>query len=258
MNMNFGKLKRQALKSISGKWKICVLGFFVPFILMLLTLGLCGNVVFTGETEIKGAFCELLISCAYAFVAFSFSVGVYSVLLSDVPQKTDFPVGKHFFIMSFFGFCNSFYPVMLTKVVFLLFSFAFSDPIRLFLYDTLFFTCISYYKYIVITSVLDIVVKLLSVYVTLGCAFVPCLIADIPFLKGKIAVSMSFAILKKRKFKLFLLMLSLVGWYILGAFAFFVGIFFAMAYSASVICEYYKNSRPKLMVKTVNIPKKPL
>lgn len=255
MNIDFGKLKRQAFVSLNGKWKICVLGFFVPFILMLLILGICADAVFGGESGIKGAFFEFAISCAYAFVAFAFSVGVCSVLLSDATRKKGFPVKRHFFIMSFFGFLNSFFPVMLTKIVFLFFSFVFSEPVRLFLYDTLFFTYVSYYEYIPIVSILDVITKLLSVYVALGCAFVPCLIADIPFLKGGIAVRMSFEILKKRKFKLFLLMLSLAGWYVLGAFSLFVGVFFAMAYSASVICEYYKKLRPILTIKALQTQK---
>lgn len=253
MKINLRELKKRAIDNLKGKWKICVLGNFVPFILFLLMFGFFGI-----TTDGSGAVRQFLICVIYAFISFSFSVGISSVLLVDVPKDKYFPKTSHFLIMSFLGLGKAIVPVFVTKIIFMFSSYVFSGESLIFLYDNLFFSYFPYYAYLLGTNFLNVLMNFFGLYIALGSTFVPFLIADNPFLDGYGALKLSFRILKGHKMKIFLIMLSMIGWYFLGTFAFFVGVFFAMAYTSAVMCEYYKKIRPKMNMKVMNPKRKPL
>lgn len=257
MNINTKELKKRAIENLNGKWKICVLGAFIPFVLNIILTNIMGTEM-SNQVSIREFILRIVVIVITSFLSFSFSVGVASTLLVDIPKNKFFPKNRHFLLMSLFGFHKSLVPVLVTKLSFSVLSVLFSEPMLTFFYDTLFFSYTSYYTYFAFSNVIYLVICIIGIYVSLGCAIVPYLIADIPFINGKIALIMSFKILKGHKRKLFLITLSLVGWYILGSFAFFVGIFFAMAYANAITCEYYKSLRNNLRIKLINTAKKPL
>lgn len=244
MNISFGKLKRQALENLKGKWKICVLCFFIPFVLVFCGLG------FTNFGE-NGFLDLFLTEIVYDFVSFWFFVEVFVILLRDDKATKKKYDGMRGILAPFYILKNSFFPIMVTKVLFSFLNLIFSESVQNFLYDNLLFSYVPYYAFLIISNIFLVIISFLNLYVNLGCAIVPCIMADNPFLNGRVAMKISFHYLKGKKFRVFLLLMSLIGWYVLGFFALFVGVFFAMAYCASVLCEFYKEARPNIKIQYV-------
>ena len=73
--------------------------------------------------------------------------------------------------------------------------------------------------------------------------FVPYIISDKPNLTAKNALAASREMTRGNKFKIFLLDLSFIGWYLLGLLALFVGVFFVMPYHEAAIAKLYNQLR---------------
>ncbi|MDX9872893.1 MAG: DUF975 family protein [Clostridia bacterium] len=69
--------------------------------------------------------------------------------------------------------------------------------------------------------------------------FVPYIMADNPQLSGKEAIEISKQMTDGHKFNIFVLDLSFLGWFILGAIAFGIGIFFVLPYYNATYAELY-------------------
>lgn len=68
---------------------------------------------------------------------------------------------------------------------------------------------------------------------------VPYILADNPNIGVKKAISLSNEMTKGHKFDIFVLDLSFIGWYLLGALALFIGILFVMPYENATNTELY-------------------
>ena len=261
MKLTFKEYKKRAVESLSGKWKISVLGHFIPFIIFMLILpSKAIQHVFLQPTtkNVQNTFSYFGVSVVYAFLSFAFTVGISGILLLKSPKDKPARLKQHFILITLNGLRASFLPVMVTNVLCSFLTLMFSTEMLTFIYDNVFFTVLPYYTFLIIASLMNVVVNMLNVYVNMTYIFVPCLLADNPFLKGGIAMKLSRRIVKGHRVRIFFLSLSLIGWYILGACALFVGIFFAMSYSTAVVCEYYKTIRPHMNVSFITPEQKTL
>lgn len=261
MKISFKEYKRHAIESLKGKWKISVLGHFIPFIVFMLILPQKAVEYLFSQpltTNIQNTLSYFSVSIIYAFLSFAFSVGISGILLLEVPKDKPYSLWSPFIVFTLNGLRASFLPVMITSVLFSFLTLLFSPEMLSYIYDNIFFTFIPYYSFVIIAGVLNVIISILNIYMKMTYIFVPYLLADNPFLKGGIAMSLSRRISRGHRWRIFFLCVSLVGWYILGISAFFVGIFFAMSYSTSVVCEYYKSIRPHMSVKVFEAKKNTL
>lgn len=78
-------------------------------------------------------------------------------------------------------------------------------------------------------------------------SMVPYLLAENPTLGRKRAVELSVAMTRGEKFRIFLLDLSFLGWFLLGLLVFFVGILFVLPYINATKAELYCALRRKAL-----------
>ena len=78
-------------------------------------------------------------------------------------------------------------------------------------------------------------------------AMVPYILGDNPEIGSKRAIELSNKMTDGEKFDMFVLDLSFIGWYILGTFACFVGVFFVNPYYNATHAELYRNLRQKAL-----------
>lgn len=78
--------------------------------------------------------------------------------------------------------------------------------------------------------------------------FVPYILAENPSIPGKRAFEMSKAMTDGVKLQIFILELSFVGWYFLGALALGIGTFFVNPYFEATMAELYMAQRAKLLM----------
>ena len=70
-------------------------------------------------------------------------------------------------------------------------------------------------------------------------SMVPYIMAENPNISPNQAINISCRMTKGHKFQIFLLDLSFIGWYILGAFAFGIGTLFVMPYHRATMAQMY-------------------
>ncbi|MDQ1914457.1 DUF975 family protein [Paenibacillus sp. GD4] len=78
---------------------------------------------------------------------------------------------------------------------------------------------------------------------TYAYSLVPYILSDNPNIGYKRAVELSKQMTAGHKFRMWVLDLSFIGWYLLGLIVFFVGIFFVMPYVDSTKAELYRTLR---------------
>ncbi|HBQ63990.1 MAG TPA: hypothetical protein DD727_03520, partial [Clostridiales bacterium] len=72
---------------------------------------------------------------------------------------------------------------------------------------------------------------------------VPYILADHPGIGARQALAMSSQMTKGHKFKMWVLDLSFIGWYLLGLLALFIGVFFVRPYMDAVYAALYRHLR---------------
>jgi uncharacterized membrane protein len=80
----------------------------------------------------------------------------------------------------------------------------------------------------------------------------PFIIADEPDIDFMAAIKKSQELMRGHKFRLFKLQLSFIGWFLLGALAFGIGLFFVYPYYQLAHANFYLDIRPKKQ-KTINL-----
>lgn len=70
-------------------------------------------------------------------------------------------------------------------------------------------------------------------------SMVPYILADNPNIGAERAIELSNQMTEGHKFDMFVLELSFIGWYLLGALLFFVGVFFVIPYESATKAELY-------------------
>ena len=74
---------------------------------------------------------------------------------------------------------------------------------------------------------------------------VPYILADNPKIGAQRAIELSNMMTRGEKFNIFVLHLSFLGWYILGALALFIGVFFVQPYFDATMAQLYQVLRRK-------------
>jgi uncharacterized membrane protein len=80
----------------------------------------------------------------------------------------------------------------------------------------------------------------------------PFIIADEPDIDFMAAIKKSQELMRGHKFRLFKLQLSFIGWFLLGALAFGIGLFFVYPYYQLAHANFYLDIRPKKQ-KTIDL-----
>jgi uncharacterized membrane protein len=74
---------------------------------------------------------------------------------------------------------------------------------------------------------------------------VPYIVADNPDIGSKRAIELSNQMTKGEKWRMFVLDLSFIGWYLLGFLAFVIGTLFVMPYEDATKAELYLHLRER-------------
>lgn len=82
---------------------------------------------------------------------------------------------------------------------------------------------------------------------TYSYSMVPYILADNPSIGSGRAIEISERMTKGHKLDMFILDLSFIGWYILGALAFFIGTFFVWPYYDATYAELYLTLRKRIL-----------
>lgn len=98
-------------------------------------------------------------------------------------------------------------------------------------------TMILWYVYIILWTLLLIIPGIIKSY---SYAMTPYIMADDPDTSGNAAIDKSRAMMSGNKWRLFLLDLTFIGWYILGALCFGIGVFWAEAYRLQARVMFYE------------------
>ena len=92
---------------------------------------------------------------------------------------------------------------------------------------------------IILSGLIIIFVPTTIVSLLLSQAFF--VLADQKTISGFRAIEMSWNLMKGNKKKLFLLLLSFIGWAILSVFTFFIGLLFLYPYMLTTYAKFYQN-----------------
>lgn len=98
-------------------------------------------------------------------------------------------------------------------------------------------------------SLLFIIPGIIKYY---GYSMTPFIIADEPDIDFMEAIKKSQELMRGHKFRLFKLQLSFIGWFLLGALAFGIGLFFVYPYYQLAHANFYLDIRPKKQ-KTIDL-----
>lgn len=98
-------------------------------------------------------------------------------------------------------------------------------------------TMILWYVYLILWTLLLIIPGIIKSY---SYSMTCYIMADDPDISGNAAIEKSMAMMSGHKWRLFLLDLTFIGWYILGVLCFFVGVFWAEAYRQQARVMFYE------------------
>ncbi len=240
MKVPFWVLKRTALKLLKGKWNPLVLSLFVPFLLYCVFAVNLSKLV---EAAPSAAIAEQYVWISqYAMVFFSLllellTVGICSHLHENQPKATFFGIYRDS-VRSIFRI----FPAIVLK--FLLpfgVSALLNSNLAVSFYDYLMFSLMSLETYTMILTVLIFLVDILAVYLNYSLLLAPCIAAHRKDYSGIQVVKESFSMSRGKRFYLFFLELSFLGWLLLGSLAFVIGILWALIYMIAARYAYYRS-----------------
>lgn len=250
-------IKKEAIILLEGKWKSVVLGLFVPFIIGILITFVPDYETYQDEGVFLFSFFEsVILSFFSSVISYSFLIGVINLILggNKKERRGDF---SRILLVAIASFSRAFFPVFILKFAYQITNTFLLPDNAIVLYDILFYSYIELPAYIILTQIIRIIITFLFLYFNIVYIFTPYVLAESPFIKPEFAMKMSERITLGVKWKLIILVLSFVGWLILGAFSMFVGSFFAMAYQISAICVFYRkitgNGGDKEMKEKVHV-----
>ncbi len=244
MDFNIKEIKKTAKKQLEGKWNNVVLALFVSFV-----AGIFINFLpetkeaFSNEDFLSSLFGRMVFLFFSSLISYSFSVGIYNLILSRNEKKKKLGFFA-IILVSFASLRKAILPVFVLKFLHLMADGFLSPENGLVFYDILFYSYFEIPVYLIITQILRVVLNLFFFWFGIIYIFTPCILAEVPFIPASSAMKLSARLTRGMRGKLVLLVISFIGWMMLGALAFFIGTFFAMAYEMAAICVVYKKIRP--------------
>lgn len=255
MNITFSELKRQAQKSLLGHYKTPCYAFLLTVLLtLLLTLGLeavsGGTAAISGETAAISGFRPVQYAIYYLA---SFFIGILAVLLQCGLCKIHLNIAAGQPVSNkdlFHAFRFNSDRMILASIRFVLVWLFCALPAGI------------YNIYLVYTGNESTAGKfiycllwgagfIVSLFYFLTFAFVFFLLLENPDMAVHDAFVKSRSLMKGYKWKLFLLTLSFIGWFLLGILSLFAGFIWIMPYIMQTYVNLYKVRTASVMDSSV-------
>ncbi len=235
----FWVIKSDAKRLLRGKWNPLVLALFVPFLLFV-----AFQVRFTMQLEALPPTPKMsrylllaeIVTVVFSVVLQLLTVGIYENLKPSREKAS-------FFLVYAVAAKKSWkmLPAVLVGIVlpsalgYLLSS---EEPIRF--YDYLMFSVMDLQTYQLVLAILLYLVQLLSIYLQYSLLLVPAITVEHPEYGPIRLIKESFQVTKGNRIYLFMMALSFIGWMLLGAMAFYIGVLWAMLYMYAANYAYYR------------------
>ena len=251
-NLNFGTLKQRAMNILTGNWLVFFFFLFistVSFILLAPTEYILSFAGYNAELSMLDMFRVFIATSISDSLMYTFTSAMYSILLFPRENKNKFIL---VFKRANLIFPSAVIPILLTKVLFSFLAFLMSPVVYNRIYDILLLNIISYPVFLIAVYTINIIVSILSVYVTFAYILAPCINAHLPGLNGFSVLKYSRTLMKRCKFRMFLFVLSFVAWYILGAFVFGIGTLVVHSYMMTAILMFYREKHLDFISNYVN------
>ncbi len=235
----FWVIKNDAKRLLRGKWNPLVLALFIPFLLFV-----AFQVKVTMQLESmpptplqrQYVFLSELVTLAFSVIVQLITVGIYENL-KPAREKASFFLVYRVAVKKIWKML----PTLLVGIV-LPYGLAYllsSDEMLRF-YDYLMFSVMDIHVYKVLIVILFYLLQILSVYLQFSLLLVPAITVEHPEYGGFRLMKESFLITKGNRIYLLMMTISFVGWIILGALAFYIGVLWAMLYLLSAHYAYYR------------------
>lgn len=236
----FWVIKADAKRLLRGKWKPLVLALFIPFLLFVafqVRLSMYQQSMMPPTTELQQY--QLLsdvVTLLFSVVMQLVVVGIFENLKPDREKASFFSVYGVAVKKSWKMLPTILVSIVLpSALVYLLFS---EETIRF--YDYLMFSVMDLQTYQMLLNMLFYALQILAFYLQYSLLLVPAITVEYPEYGGIRLMKESFRITKGNRIYLFMLGVSFLGWLILGALAFYIGILWAMLYMYAANYAYYR------------------
>ena len=249
MKYPFWIIKRDGLNLLKGKWNPLVLSLFIPFLIycsLFVKMFMIEDGDFPPDVIQKLVFSFDIATMIFTLLMEILAVGIYHNLRKEKEHAS-------FFSVYAFSFRNIFkiFPTLLLSVILpVSFSMVLSYTDPDWLYDYLFFSLMSYPVYYLVMLAVTFGVQILGMYLQYSLLFAPCILADHPEYSGFRLVKESFYLSRGKRFYLFFMTMSFVGWFFVGSMA-VIGVLWAMLYLMATRYAYYHRltNPPEIIVE---------
>lgn len=239
MKYPFWVIKSDAKRLLRGKWNPLVLALFIPFLLFV-----AFQVRFTMQLEAMPPTQELpkylllaeAVTVVFTVVMQLLTVGIYENLKPTREKASFFSVYAVAAKKSW-----KMLPTLIVGVVLpsaLSYLLTSNGPIRF--YDYLMFSVMDMQTYQVLLVVALYLVQLLGIYLQYSLLLVPAITVEHPEFGPLRLMKESFLLTRGNRFYLFMMAFSFIGWMILGALAFYIGVLWALLYMYAANYAYYR------------------
>lgn len=239
MKYPFWVIKSDAKRLLRGKWKPLVLALFIPFLLFVAMMVRFEVLRQTAAPTLQLTQYQLytqMASLGFCIVLQLLMVGIYENLKPS-REKANFFLVYAVAVKTIWKMLPT---ILLGTVLPLAVSCLLSSQLMVWFYDYLMFSVMDIGVYSIVVEVLLLAIAVLSVYLQYSLLLVPAVLVENPHYSGVQLVKESFRLSKGNRFYLFMLNLSFLGWMILGSWALYIGVLWAMLYMYSANYAYYR------------------
>ncbi len=239
MKYPFWVIKSDAKRLLRGKWNPLVLALFIPVLLFV-----AFQVRFTMQLEAMPPTQELpkylllaeAVTVVFFIVMQLLTVGIYENLKPTREKASFFSVYAVAAKKSW-----KMLPTLIVGIVLpsaLSYLLTSNEPMRF--YDYLMFSVMDMQTYQVMLVVALYLVQLLGIYLQYTLLLVPAITVEHPEFGPFRLIKESFLLTRGNRFYLFMMAFSFIGWMILGALAFYIGVLWALLYMYAANYAYYR------------------
>ncbi len=235
----FWVIKSDAKRLLRGKWNPLVLALFIPFLLfmaIMVKLSILMETMAPTPQLAKYQLYAQIASLGFSVILQLLTVGIYENLKPSREKASFFLVYQ----VGFQKIWKMIPTILLGTVLPLAISYCLSSELVVRFYDYLMFSVMDVAVYQLVLEILLLATAGLSVYLQYSLLLVPAITVEHPEYNGFRLIRESFGISKGKRFYLFMLTVSFLGWMILGSMAFYIGVLWAILYMFSANYAYYR------------------
>ena len=248
MKYPFWVIKSDAKRLLRGKWKPLVLALFIPFLLfvaLLVKFQMPTSTMAPTPQQAQYQLYTQIASLVFCVVLQLLMVGIYENLKPSREKASFFLT----YTVAVKKAWKMFPTILLGTLLPLAVSYLLSSELAIRFYDYLMFSVVDIVVYQFILEILTLVIAIISVYLQYSLLLVPAILVEHPQYGGFQLVQESFRLSKGNRFYLFMLNISFLGWLILGSWALYVGVLWAILYMFAAFYAYYRR---------ITIPEEPV